>query len=219
MPAKNRIKIYTEDGYYHIYNRGVEKRKIFMNEKDYVVFLGILKFYLSPLYQLQHPLKDANLPFNFRVKKTFSDEVELLAFCLMPNHFHLLIHQKNKNSIVEFMRAISTTYVMYFNKKYDRVGSLFQGQYKAALVLMDTYLLHLSKYIHNNPHGISAGSDPVNYPYSSYMYYLKQKKAYWIKPDFILSMISEDQEKQSILYRDFIINKPDTSLPKEIILE
>ncbi|OIP57644.1 MAG: hypothetical protein AUK12_03125 [Candidatus Levybacteria bacterium CG2_30_37_29] len=220
MPAKNRIKTYIENGYYHIYNRGVEKRIIYVDTQDYIVFLGLLKFYLSPLFNLPHPLAKNGVDFNFRIKKTFHEEVDLLAFCLMPNHFHLLVHQKNKNSITEFMRAASTSYTMYFNKKYERVGSLFQGNYKASLVLDDNYLLYLSKYIHLNPQHLFAGSDPVEYPYSSYQYYIGSKKAVWVKPSFVLELLSDKRLRRIPLYKDFMDLKDNLKiLPKELIID
>lgn len=175
MPAKNSVKQYIEDGYYHIYNRGVEKRNIFLDPQDYSVFLHYLKKYLDPA--------SGSDP------KSLANEVDLLAFCLMPNHFHLLIKQSKKDGITKLMRAVTTCYVMYFNEKYQRVGTLFQGKYKAALVLEDIYLLHLTRYIHLNP-----GSDPFRYPYSSLSCYLGNQKIKWVKPDFILSYFKKSQK-------------------------
>lgn len=164
MPAKNTVKQFVIDGYYHIYNRGVEKRDIFLDEQDYLVFLSYLKQYLK-----QEKGSDPH---------TLALEIDLIAFCLMPNHYHLLVKQKTINGITKLTRAVCTNYVMYFNKKYDRVGTLFQGKYKAALVDNDSYILHLSRYIHLNPY---PGSDPKSYPYSSYSYYLGDKKANWLR--------------------------------------
>lgn len=184
MPAKNSVKQFIEHGHYHIYNRGVEKRDIFLDKQDYLVFLHFLKKYLDP-----------NLGSDpFWKYKSLTNEVELLTFCLMPNHFHLLAKQITKNGITKLLRAICTNYVMYFNKKYERVGGLFQGKYKAVLVLDDIYLLHLSRYIHLNP---PEGSDPVNYPYSSYQYYLGYKNSSWIKPEEILSFFKTAQKNHS----------------------
>jgi putative transposase len=225
MPSKNRIKQYVEDGYYHIYNRGVEKRITFLDEKDYVVFLYFLKLYLLPLSN-NTPKTLSNLQYT-RIKKTFFEEVELHAFCLMPNHFHLLIHQKNRSSITAFMRALITSYVMYFNKKYKRVGSLFQGNYKAVLVTKDPYILHLSRYIHANPLHLSAGSDPerlVDYPYSSYPYYLGKRHAAWITRDFILSFFETNGKEinsQIESYKKFVEDYSYElgKLPDKLLLE
>lgn len=168
MPSRFSTKRFILNGYYHLYNRGVEKRNIFMEDQDYAVFLGYLKQYLT--------LRKGSDP---QSAKSLANEVELVAFCFMPNHFHLLAKQNTINGITKLMRAICTNYVMYFNKKYDRIGTLFQGKYKGVLVDSDTYLLHLSRYIHLNPFGI--GSDSITYPYSSYSYYLGKKKIGMVK--------------------------------------
>jgi len=150
MPARNIVKSYIENGYYHIYNRGVEKRDIFLDEQDCKVFLHYLKLYLSPIEEL----RELNLPglriLRF-IRLNLSQEVNLLAFSLMPNHIHLQIKQTTKDGIVKFMRRLSTSYVMYFNRKYQRVGALFQNTYKAVLIESDPHLLHLSRYVHLNP--------------------------------------------------------------------
>ena len=189
MPHKHAVKVYVENGHYHAYNRGVEKRKIFMDDQDYRVFLHLLKYYLSPLSDnAQHPLKDLpNYPLiRPRPLANLAGEVDLLAYCLMPNHFHLLLRQISSDGMPKLMRRLLTTYSMYFNKRNKRVGHLFQSSYKAALVKEDPYLLHLSRYIHLNPVELT-GIIPVRYPYSSYPYYLGKKKAEWVKPDFILN--------------------------------
>lgn len=184
MPSRNIIKQYVEGGYYHIYNRGVEKRDIFMDEQDCAIFLYYLKLYLLPIDEL----KQLNFP-GLRVLRfirlNLSQEVDLLAFALMPNHVHLLIKQKTVDGIVKFMKRLATGYVMYFNRKYKRVGSLFQNRYKAVLIERDSYLLHLSRYIHLNPTKIN--NEKLNFKeFTSYPYYLGQKQASWIKPDEIL---------------------------------
>lgn len=190
MPAKNSVKQFIENGYYHIYNRGVEKRNIFLDEQDNAVFLSYLKKYLDP-----HLGSDP---------KSFAKEVDLLAFCLMPNHFHLLAKQITLSGITKLMRAICTKYVMYFNRKYNRVGTLFQGKYKAVTINEDIYLLHLSRYIHLNPF---PGSDPKSYQFSSYFYYLGEKSADWIKPSEILGFFRTAKKtslKDCLSYQSFV---------------
>lgn len=210
MPSKNRVKTYIENGYYHIYNRGVEKRDIFIDDQDYRVFLHFLKNYLSsPPKLLTHPVQEVtgSGPVRLRPFKTFFGEISLLAYCLMPNHFHFLIKQANKNSMTRFIQALCTSYSMYFNKKYKRIGTLFQGPYKAALVMEDSYLLHLSRYIHLNPTELLTGPGPArvpikpgNYSYSSYPYYLGKKRAPWINPKPIISFFKSARRRN---LRDF----------------
>jgi len=189
MPQKNSIKNYLADGYYHIYNRGVEKRKIFLDAQDYKVFLKYLKEYLSPTEKPENlktifTLQGASFKGIPRQRKNYLTQINLHAFCLMPNHFHLLLKQSMDNSMEKFMRSMCTRYSMYFNKKYQRVGKLFQGHYKAVLISEENYLLHLSRYIHLNP---SEHTKNLTEAYSSYADYLKRRKTDWLNSKFLLS--------------------------------
>lgn len=208
MPAKNIIKSYVEGGYYHIYNRGVEKRNIFLEERDCQVFLHYLKLYLSPPEELLEMFKQDKT--NFRLPRflpqNLSSEVDLLSFSLMPNHFHFQTQQHSKDGVIKFMRRICTSYASYFNKKYTRVGSLFQGAYKAVLIESDEQLLHLSRYIHLNPTTIS--SPPLNFlNFSSYPYYLGERTASWVKPEEILTFFRSAKKKDfkdMLSYQSFV---------------
>src|SRR3989344_8672090 len=131
------------DSFYHIYNRGVEKRIIFQNSKDYQRFLETINFYrLHPT-----PRKlSTHIKFNFPpIPKHMLQNplIEVICFCLMPNHFHLLLRQLTDNGITEFMRRISDSFTRYFNTKYERVGPLLQGPFKAKVIESDEYLLQL----------------------------------------------------------------------------
>lgn len=212
MPARNTIREFVENGYYHVYNRGVDKRIIFEDEQDYTVFLHFIKVLLSPLPEKQlHPLAELTGfdPIRFRpLLTTLHGKVDLVAYCLMPNHFHLLLKQVPLNGMSEFMRRLATCYVMYFNRKYERSGYLFQGRYKAVLVTEDSYLLHLSRYIHLNPYELT-GSDLVKlvklstYPYSSYACYLGRKNAEWLNPTPILSFFKSRLRTKSTKYTSY----------------
>jgi len=189
MPRKNVRKIYVKDGIYHIYNRGVEKRVIFLEDNDYKYFLKLLKDSLSipsqpPKINFTVTFKGQTFKGVPRQPKNFTDKIILLAYCLMPNHFHLLIKQTNDTTIKKFMQSVSTRYSMYFNKKYDRVGSLFQSAYRAILVQEERYLLHLSRYIHQNP---SELGQKLKDSYSSYADYLNLRNTNWINKTIILS--------------------------------
>lgn len=184
MPSRNTVKEYAPDNYYHVYNRGVEKRIIFLDDQDYKVFLGLLKKYLSG----QNHNKNNRHPY-----KNLSAEVSLNAFCLMPNHFHLLLHQTTEQGIQQLMRRVLTGYVMYFNDRYKREGRLFQGTYKAAHISNDDYLQHISRYIHLNP------KDYKNWTYSSLPYYRGDKTAKWLNTEPIIELFNSRQE-----YLEFI---------------
>lgn len=220
MPAKNVIKQYVEEGYYHIYNRGVEKRAIFQDQQDYSVFISYLKGYLTPkdtealMSQLMNP--KTPIPERDGLRKqirmnNFSEEITLLAYCLMSNHFHLLVKQKSSGAIDKFMNSLGTRYTMYFNKKYKRVGSLYQGTYKAVLVKTDEQLLQLSRYIHKqsfDKHSLTGQGQP-----SSYQVYQGGQHTDWIQPDEILGFFSESNPK--LAYKSFVNEEedPDTLYP------
>jgi putative transposase len=141
----NRIKP-ANDEVYHIYNRGVEKRKIFLDNQDHFRFI-------HSLYEFNDKNPTLNFPIEVRLPKDKKREVlvEILAYCLMPNHFHLMLRQVKENGITEFMRKMGTGYTNYFNKKNKRVGSLFQGKYKMTHIQKESHYIYLPYYIHFNP--------------------------------------------------------------------
>jgi putative transposase len=200
MPAKNAIKPHVADSWYHLYNRGNNKQQIFIDSQDYFFFIRLLKIYLSPELKI-NPRTGLFRPENL------SETVNLSCFCLMPNHYHLLVKQTDKNGITQLTQHVNSTYVMYFNKKYQKVGSLFEGKLKGVLIDSDTYLLHLSRYIHRNPINL-LNSDPFDeYPYSSYPYYVGKKHASWIETksilDYFYSPLTIKQTAQ-MTYKEFV---------------
>lgn len=219
MPSRNVYKTLIKDGYYHVYNRGVEKRTVFLVEKDYMVFLNNLKIYLTK--PDEPSLQGTTLKTLPRQRKNYNTGVELIAYCLMPNHFHILIKQIDDNSLKNFMKSLTVKYSMYFNKKYDRVGQLFQGRYKAVLITNDSYLLHLSRYIHLNP---SEYTNNLVDAYSSYGDYLGLRKTKWIKPDIVLNFFNKQvtpEFKKINNYKDFVekYKKDPTELLGRLTLE
>ena len=143
---------------YHIYNRGVEKRKIFQSDSDKLRFIHDL-FEFNDKETVSNTLYHFNKQ-HIEVKPRYVEQekkkqrkliVKILAFCLMPNHLHLLLQPCVENGISKFMQKLNTGYTMYFNKKYERVGSLFQGTYKSVRITNDAHLIHIPYYIHLNP--------------------------------------------------------------------
>lgn len=191
MPARNVIKQYIASGAYHIYNRGVDKRVIFEDSQDYNVFIYLMKRYLSK---------------GETEKENFVNHIDLYAFCLMPNHFHLLLRQRDDDrAIARFVKCLITSYVLYFNKKHKRTGALFENRYKGILVKEDGYLFHLSRYIHLNPLSISL--DPFEYSASSLKYYSGNEKVDWLKKEFLLRYFNKHYKKDLgnyHTYKDFL---------------
>lgn len=232
MPAKNILKPYVENGFYHLYNRGVEKRIIFQDDQDYRVFLYYLKLYLSPPSSEEGKNVSKGYSFTKSVRRrplnNFYQAISLLTYCLMPNHFHLLIKQKPANGIEKFMRSLGTKYVQYFNKRYERIGPLFQDTYKAVLIESDEQLLHLSRYIHlnpleNNKKKYSLQRILLN-SYSSYADYLGKRKTSWLHPEEILSFFKTAQRaslKDILSYQSFVEDyvQPPEEILGDLILE
>lgn len=159
---------FFEDGaYYHVYNRGNRKQQIFFSNRDYERFLEKIIEY----------------------KKKYP--VEILSYCLMPNHFHFLIQQLPASSISKFMSDLCNSHSRYLNVKYEFVGSLFQGRFKAKRVDTDEYLVHLSRYIHLNPVELLFKDKNIFerltfYKWSSLSAYLSGKKNDIANPQTIL---------------------------------
>lgn len=155
---------------YHIYNRGVDKRHIFLDEQDHQRFADSLV-----VFNNQENLNGQR--FKDRVK--FENEkplVNVIAYCLMPNHFHLLLEQQVDNGVEKFIHKMATSYTMYFNKKYTRTGILLQGVFKRSHIKSNGRLLEISRYIHSNPVKIldsNTTTIPIKdkllaYPWSSF---------------------------------------------------
>ena len=146
------ITNFANNEIYHIYNRGVEKRTIFLNEKDYLRFMVNLYEFnnIAPAFNSGYFLNRDSIEVRLQYPRK-KKLVEILVFCLMPNHYHLLLRQCIENGITYFMRKLGTGYTNFFNLKYERVGALFQGKFKAILLEQEAHFIHLPHYIHLNP--------------------------------------------------------------------
>ncbi len=231
MPAKNRLKTYVPESYYHLYNRGVQKQRVFRDSQDYSVFLSYLKTYLEPkdLDALNHCMLDQEVSYKVRDQarqllrmNNFSDQISLLCYSLMPNHFHFLLYQKGESDIDFFMNSLGTRYSMYMNKKYKFVGPLFQSVYKGVLIDTDEQLLYTTRYIHRNIIDLpqykilaSKGQAFRGYLPSSYLEYLGLRKTKWVHPEIVLSYFSK---RRGMTYESFV-EESDDELSQRIIYE
>ena len=144
--------------YYHVYNRGTDKRIIFQNDRDKKRFLELL--YLSnssDSINVRNIRRDFTKVFSYERKELL---VGIGAYCLMPNHFHILLTPLVDDGVTKFMSKLSTAYSMYFNKKYDRSGRLFESTFKAQHVDEEKYLQYIYAYIHLNPVKLWQKSSP-----------------------------------------------------------
>jgi REP element-mobilizing transposase RayT len=154
-------KLSGENAYFHVYNRGNRKESIFFDDEDYNFFLLRLKQNLYP--EIARPRRMEVFP---------ADSFSLIAYCLMPNHFHLVIRQNREFTISQLLLKIATSYSKYFNKKYNKVGHVFQDQFKQKIIEDDAYLQWLSAYVHQNPCLDNLAQKPQEYRWSSYQEYL-----------------------------------------------
>lgn len=196
--------------YYHIYNRGVARQPTFLSKKDHERFIICLHYYsfenvpfrLSKFLQLPKEDRDKWIK-ELELKNNIA--VEIIAFCLMPNHFHLLLKQVSDKGISTFMKKVTDAYTRYFNKRHGRVGSVFQGAFKAVHISHEEQLLHLSRYIHLNPlvSIVVREEDFRGYPWSSLKSYLGENYS------FINSKIILDFFKSKEKYLEFVMDQAD----------
>ncbi len=195
MPAKNLLRVAEEGSYLHVFNKGIEDRIIFNDKDDFETFRSYLGDYLSA------PKDPESVKTTFQVNgktfrgtphqpKNFHKKVELIAYSITPDHFHLILHQAKKGSVENFIRSLCTRYSIYFNKKYSRSGSLFAGPYKSIPVDGDSDLLvYLTHHLHHEG------------KYTSYTDYISDKTdASWVKFEAILSSFENKKEN----YKYFI---------------
>lgn len=194
MPSQYRMRMFIQDSYYHVFNRGTAKGEIFREAEDYEVFMHFLQ---TSIEKPTHPSR----------RKNFYQNIHIIAFALMPNHFHLEIHQSEERILAQFMSSLTVAYSMYFNRKYHRTGALFQGKYQSINVTTDNYLLHLSRYIHLNPKSLHR--DPLTYPYSSIAAYMKNIKS-WINTHPIDELLGvQNPKERSLKYVEFLCSVDD----------
>lgn len=184
MPAKNLRRVAEGGSYIHVYNRGIENKIIFADGDDYKTFLNYLEDYLSaPKTPDSHKTEFTVKGKTFRgiphQPKNYHKKVELLAYSLKPNHFHIIVHQKEGKSLQAFIRSLCTRYSIYFNKKYARTGPLFEGPYKSAHIVGEKELSQLAGYLHHDKE------------YSSHAHYSGQRTAEWVKTNVVPSATSE----------------------------
>ena len=182
-------RVSYQGGHYHICNRGNRKQDIFLEEEDYLSYLKKVREY----------------------KEKY--KISVLCYCLMPNHFHLLIKQNSDIPLYKFMHALNTSYSMNFNRKYNKVGHLFQGKHKLKEVDKDEYLLQLSSYIHLNPTKDGLIKKLEEYQWSSYLDYIGLREGTLCDKELVLfgrspeeyKKITEEEMKDKLLMKDLIL--------------
>lgn len=228
-----RVEPFTIGNYVHVYNRGNRKARIVRSDKDKWRFMQALRFFndsnssLNILRKISRLKSDFNRqpqsvfelgwPRNWLDKKPL---VKILCYCLLPNHFHLLLKEIRENGVSKFMQKLGTGYTNYSNLKYQEVGSVFQGGYKSRTITEDIYLQHLSVYIQIInvlelfPGGLEKALQNINkalkfveeYPFSSYQDFIGIRKSLIINKD-ILGEIFPTPKGYKSFVRDVIKGK------------
>ncbi len=210
MPGRE-IPLVTSE-IYHVFNRGVAGLPSFCNKRNYTRAIETLLFYqnkklpmkYSHFLSISNALRETFLE-NLAEEKDFL--VEIIAYCLMPNHFHLILKQVNDNGISKFMGNFANSYTRYFNTREDRFGALFQGKFKAVRIETDEQLVHVSRYVHINPYTsyvVKTLAELENYPYSSLPEYLCKTATNYCSKEIIL-----DGFKNIGLYKKYVFDQID----------
>ncbi len=176
MPRPRRLK--SETGIYHVLLTGINKQTIFKDEEDKDKFLGTIDSY----------------------KK--KSDYQLLAYCLMSNHIHLLMKTENE-TLGQIFKRIGASYVYWYNMKYDRMGHLFQDRYKSEVVETDQYLFSVLRYIHQNPLKAGIVKRIGDYVWSSYLGYLGIIDDQYVDKDYVLKLFNEDRDQAVVDFRAF----------------
>jgi len=206
------------EGVYHVFNRAITDLTVFQNRRDYIRAMETISFYRFSKFSHR-------FSYYIRLSQTKKDEitnyqsphqlVDILSYCLMPNHFHFLIRQNQEFGIQKFISQFSNSYTRYFNTKRHRVGPIFQGTFKSVEIESQEQLIHVSRYIHLNPYSsglVKKYSDLVNYQYSSYEEFIHPSNFHICNVDTILSLFSGPEE-----YARFVSDQSDYQRQLEIV--
>ncbi len=196
---------------YHITNRTIAKVPLFSSNYDQQRFLNTISFYRHKNIPLRfsHYMKlpsQEQEKLTSHIKKTNKLLVEIIAFCLMPNHIHFLLKQLGDKGISTFMSKLQNSYAKYFNLKYKRTGALFQSMFRAVRIETDEQLTHVSRYIHLNPSTsyVCKIKDLKKYAWSSFPHYLGLKTFKFVKPSLVLGLFKDLKD-----YEKFVLNQAD----------
>lgn len=214
---------FTEGEYYHVYNRGADKRTVFMDQRDYERFT-----YLLFACNDTKPLLNSQFYYRgFASIEKYPREreqlVDIVCFCLMPNHFHLLLRPRIDTGVSLFMQKLGTGYTMYFNTRHKRNGNLFQGLFKDVHIDREEYLTHVTRYIHLNPaemqeprwkeEGIKDWNKThefvKNYPWSSYSDYLDGNRFFKIINRGLITELYDSPRQYEQFVKEWLVKDLD----------
>lgn len=222
MPG--RLLPLVNDQIYHVFNRGIDHRLTFTDKLEWKRAMAVIDYYrfanpplkFSQFYKL--PVGERS---KFQIKmRTGPKLVDVLSFCLMPNHFHFLLRQVYEKGISKFLSNFQNSYTRYFNTKNERDGPLFLDQFKAVLVETDEQLIHVSRYIHLNPvtsYVVKDFESLTNYPWSSLPEYMEGKESI-CETSTILGFFRNQEDYMNFL-KDQVEYQRELDKIKHLILE
>lgn len=206
-------KIFIATGeIYHVFNRSIAHQQIFPSQRDFQRILELIPFYRykRPPLRFSHFIRlsqEQRITFINTLKNNQKKQIQILAFCIMPNHLHFLLKEVENHGIATFMRNLQNSYAKYFNTKNKRTGALFQSMFKAVRIETDEQLLHITRYIHLNPvtsYIIQQINTLSDYSWSSYRDYIGSRKSDIISTEQIRGFFPSLEK-----FKDFTINQVD----------
>lgn len=217
--SSNRKLVFAIEEIYHVFNRGVEKRPTFTNKRELdraLLTLNFYRFTKLPVKLSKFIIQPENKQLKLlrKLENDYEKLVEIICFCLMPNHFHLMLKQKMEGGISIFVSNFTNSYTRYFNTKHDRIGPLFQGIFKAVRIESDEQLVHVSRYIHLNPVSSFLMKPEVleNYQWSSYPEFLGLSDKKLVNGDIVLGLFPSKKK-----YEKFVLDQVDYARQLESI--
>ncbi len=196
MLSKYLIRDFKIGGHYHVFNCGANMQKIFLDQQDFQMFEYYLFVYLAPGSTVSR--KYPNLPSKTRAQN-ISGDIDLIAYCLMPDHFHLLVRLHWMSAVSDLVQRVTSAYTHYFNVKYGRSGTLMEEDFQSVELQNQAQLLHLSRYIHNNPVREGLASQADTYKWSSMADYQKGR----FRP-FIYRRLLQECRMSAVDYHQFV---------------
>lgn len=194
-----RYRKFDTPAYYHVYNRGAGKRKIFLDAADKQKFMSILARYLD---DNDESVRADGMPYE-------KSAARLIAYCLMGNHFHMLLYQHcDTDDISRLVNSVSIAYSMYFNKRYKQKGRLFEGVFRATQITNDSHFDHITRYIHLNPRTYKT------YKWSSLPEFMGQRETEWIHPEQVMSM---SPEQYACFLDDYVDKRAELQQIKDLL--
>jgi putative transposase len=191
------VQFFQTGNMYHVYNRGVDKRIVFRFRHQYVRFVETIHNIVTTGSATKPTKKIQSLAL-----KKIPPKISILAWCLMPNHYHFLMKQLEDNGITDFMHKLDTSYTKYFNLNSDkRTGRLFENTFKAKMIDSDEQLLHTHRYIHLNPLIAHVVDNLESYKWSSYLDFIGKRNGTLCQKDEILNFFTKNPPQE---YQNFV---------------